>query len=267
LPGVRPGAELVGMGQLHNKVAVITGGSAGIGLATAQRFTEEGAVVYITGRRQEELDAAALKANAIGIQGDVAKPADLDRLYDRIANDGRRIDVLVANVGVGGFVRLEDVTDEHFDSVFDVNVKATLNTVRKALPLLTDGASIVLVTSMASVTNQEGLGVYSASKAAVRSFARTWANELRSRAIRVNALAPGSTDTQAVDATLVDLGLTDETSRQEWKDQHVAGVPLARMSQPAEQAAAILFLASDQSSYVTGVELTVDGGATAGTRL
>lgn len=254
------------MGQLHDKVAVITGGSAGIGLATAQRFTEEGAVVYITGRRQAELDAAATKANAIGVQGDVSNPADLDRLYGTIGNDGRRIDVLVANVGVGEFVRLEDVTDEHYDRIFDINVKATLNTVKKALPLLNDGASIVLVTSMASITNQDGLGVYSASKAALRSFARTWTHELKERRIRVNALSPGGTDTPAVDAALIASGLTDDAARQAWKDEHVADVPLARMSQPEEQAAAILFLASDQSSYVTGVELLVDGGVTASAR-
>jgi NAD(P)-dependent dehydrogenase (short-subunit alcohol dehydrogenase family) len=252
------------MRQLQDKVAVITGGSAGIGLATAQRFTEEGATVYITGRRQTELDEAATKTGAVPVRGDVADPADLDRLYDRIKADGHHIDVLVANVGIGTFVRLEDVTEDHYDRIFDTNVKATLNTVKKSLPLLNDGASIVLVTSMASTTNQEGLGVYSASKAAVRSFARTWSKELGPRKIRVNAMAPGSTDTPAVDASLIAAGLHDEPARQSWKADHVAGIPLARMSHPDEQAAAILFLASPQSSYITGTELTTDGGTTAG---
>ena len=252
------------MRQLQDKVAIITGGSAGIGLATAQRFTEEGATVYITGRRAGELEEAALKSGAIAVQGDVANPADLDRLYARIQADGHRIDVLVANVGVGDFVRLEDVTEAHYDRIFDTNVKATLNTVQKSLPLLNDGASIVLVTSMAHTTNQEGLGVYSASKAAVRSFARTWSKELGPRNIRVNAMAPGSTDTPAVDASLIAAGLHDESSRQEWKANHVATIPLARMSHPEEQAAAILYLASPQSTYTTGTELTTDGGTTAG---
>jgi NAD(P)-dependent dehydrogenase (short-subunit alcohol dehydrogenase family) len=250
------------MGQLDNKVAIITGGSAGIGLATAQRFTEEGAVVYLTGRRQEELEEAATKAGAVGVQGDVTNDEDLDRLYDKVKSDGRRIDVLVANVGFGEFIRLEDVTDEHYDKVFGINVKATWKTVQKALPLLHDGASIVLITSMASATGQEGLSVYSASKAAVRSFARSWANELKERNIRVNALAPGSTDTPAIDASLIAAGMAAEKDRQEWKAQRATTVPLRRMSQPEEQAAAALFLASSQSSYITGIELVVDGGMT-----
>jgi NAD(P)-dependent dehydrogenase (short-subunit alcohol dehydrogenase family) len=250
------------MGQLDNKVAIITGGSAGIGLATAQRFTEEGAVVYLTGRRQAELEEAATKAGAIGVQGDVTNDEDLDRLYDKVQSDGKRIDVLVANVGFGEFVPLENVTDDHYGKVFDINVKATWKTVQKALPLLNDGASIVLVTSIASATGMAGLSVYSASKAAVRSFARSWANELKERGIRVNALAPGSTDTPAIDASLVAAGMTDEKDRQDWKTQRAATIPLHRVSQPEEQAAAALFLASSQSSYVTGVELVVDGGLT-----
>ncbi|MEV6288486.1 SDR family oxidoreductase [Kribbella sp. NPDC051770] len=255
------------MRQLQNKVALITGGTAGIGLATAQRFTEEGATVYITGRRQSELDTAATKSGAIPVQGDVANPADLDRLYAQIRADGHRLDVLVANVGVGDFVRLEDITEDHYDRIFDTNVKATLNTVQKALPLLNDGASIVLVTSIASVTHQEGLSVYSASKAAVRSFARSWARELSPRNIRVNAMSPGSTDTPAVDAALTAAGLTDKSARDAWKTNHVATIPLSRVSQPEEQAAAILFLASPQSTYVTGTELVTDGGTTTGLNL
>jgi NAD(P)-dependent dehydrogenase (short-subunit alcohol dehydrogenase family) len=251
------------MGKLDGRVAVITGGSAGIGLATAQRFAEEGAFVYLTGRRQAELDAAAAKVGhgAIGLRGDVAKAEDMQGVYATVREHGRRIDVIVANAGGGGFVRLGDVTEEHFDTVFRVNVKGALNTVQKALPLLNDGASIVLVTSMAAATGREGLGTYAAAKAAVRSFARTWANELRGRSIRVNALAPGSTDTPAVDLAIASFA-PDEAARREGKERHGAAVPLGRISLPEEQAAAILFLASDESSYVTGVELAVDGGST-----
>jgi NAD(P)-dependent dehydrogenase (short-subunit alcohol dehydrogenase family) len=180
------------MGKLDGKVAIITGGSAGIGLATAQRFAEEGAFVYLTGRRQAELESAVAKVGhgAVGVQGDVAVAEDMERVYDIVRHNGHRIDVIGANAGSGGFMRLEDVTDEHVETLFGVNVKGALNTVQKALPLLNDGASIVLVTSMAATTGREGLGVYSAAKAAVCSFARTWAYELRGRNIRVNALAP-----------------------------------------------------------------------------
>jgi NAD(P)-dependent dehydrogenase (short-subunit alcohol dehydrogenase family) len=251
------------VGKLTGKVAVVTGASAGIGLATAQRFAEEGAFVYLTGRRQTELDAAAAKVghDAVGVQGDVAKAEDVARLYATVAERGHRIDVLVANVGVGEFVRLEDITDEHADWILDVNIKGTLYTVQKALPLLNDGASVVLVTSIASIGGQSGLSIYSASKAAVRSFARTWANELSTRDIRVNALAPGSTDTPALDVSLAKTG-GEGAALQEWKETRGASVPLRRMSQPEEQAAAVLFLASADSSYVTGIELSVDGGTT-----
>ncbi|WP_410611150.1 SDR family NAD(P)-dependent oxidoreductase [Amycolatopsis sp. lyj-109] len=244
------------MGQLENKVAVITGGSSGIGLATAQRFIEEGAVVYVTGRKKQELTAAATKVGAIPVQGDASKHADLDRLYDTVRADGRRIDVLVANVGTAEVARLEDITDEHFDLHFDSNVRSTLNTVKKALPLLTDGASIVLVTSVSGSAGTPGMSLYGASKAAVRSFARTWANELKGRMIRVNALAPGTTDTPSVGSWL------DEKSRREWMADHSSSNPLRRWGRPEEQAAGILFLASDQSSYITGFELVVDGGIT-----
>jgi len=249
------------MGQLDNKVAVITGGSSGIGLATAHRFTEEGAVVYVTGRREQELTAAATKAGAIAVPGDAANSADLDRLYDTVRGDGRRIDVLVANVGTAEVAGLGDITDEHFDKIFNTNVRGTIHTVRKALPLLNDGASIVLVSSVSGSTASAGYSVYAASKAAVRSFARGWANELKGRGIRVNALAPGIVDTVGIDDALVSAGL-DEATRRDWKANHASVVPLARWSRPEEQAGAILFLASDQSSYITGTELVVDGGAT-----
>lgn len=244
------------MGQLDNKVAVITGGSSGIGLAAAARFVDEGAVVYVTGRREQELAAAARKVGAIGVQGDATNSAALDRLYDTVRADGRQIDVLVSNVGNADVAMLEDVTDEHFDMHFDTNVRSTLHTVRKALPLLTDGASIVLVSSVASSTGMPGMSVYNASKAAVRSFARTWANELKGRQIRVNALSPGNTDTPNVGIWL------DEAERREWMAGLAANVPLGRWARPEEQADAILFLASGQSSYITGIELAVDGGIT-----
>jgi NAD(P)-dependent dehydrogenase (short-subunit alcohol dehydrogenase family) len=244
------------MGQLDNKVAVITGGSSGIGLAAAQRFIEEGAVVYVTGRKEQELVAAATKVGAIPVQGDATNPADLDRLYDTVRADGRQIDVVMANAGTAEVAMLEEVTDEHFDTHFNTNVRSTLNTVRKALPLLTDGASIVLVSSVSGNTGTPGMSVYNASKAAVRSFARSWANELKGRKIRVNALSPGSTDTPNVGNWL------DEASRREWMADFASGNPLGRWGRPEEQAAGILFLASDQSSYITGFEPVVDGGIT-----
>jgi NAD(P)-dependent dehydrogenase (short-subunit alcohol dehydrogenase family) len=251
------------MGQLAGKVAVITGGSNGIGLATAQLFVQEGAFVYITGRKQSHLDEATAKlgGSATAIQGDVSTAADLDRLYERVAKDGRRLDIVVANVGYGDFTALPDVTEEHIDKVFGINVKGTIYTVQKALPLLNENASIVLVTSMAGASAQVGLSIYSASKAAVRSLARSWANELKDRGIRVNAFAPGSTDTPAVDETLIGQGL-DAEARAQWKIDHTATVPLRRMATPEEQAAGIFFLASPASSYITGVELASDGGAT-----
>ncbi|MFI1354390.1 SDR family NAD(P)-dependent oxidoreductase [Streptomyces sp. NPDC020898] len=244
------------MNRLSNKVAVITGGSSGIGLATAQRFIEEGAVVYMTGRKQQELEAAAAKVGAIAVQGDASNPADLDRLYDTVRGDGHRIDVLVANVGTAEVAKLEDVTDEHFDKTFDINVKGTLKTVQKALPLLNDGASIVLVGSVSGSTSAPGFSVYGASKAAVRSFARGWAAELKGRKIRVNTLAPGTTDTPGIGK-----GADDDT-RREFMANFASQVPLSRWGRPEEQADAILFLASDESTYITGFELVVDGGAT-----
>jgi NAD(P)-dependent dehydrogenase (short-subunit alcohol dehydrogenase family) len=213
-------------------------------------------VVYVIGRREQELAAAAQKVGAIAVQGEASNPADLDRLYDTVRVDGRQLDVVVANAGTAEVAMLGDVTDEHFDLHFDTNVRSTLHTVRKALPLLTDGASIVLVGSVSGRAATPGMSVYSASKAAVRSFARSWASELKGRGIRVNALTPGTTDTPNVGNWL------DEASRREWMADFASNNPLGRWGRPEEQAAAILFLASDQSSYVTGFELGVDGGIT-----
>ncbi|MCX4580831.1 SDR family oxidoreductase [Streptomyces sp. NBC_01571] len=242
---------------LAGKVAVVTGANSGIGLATARRFATEGAHVIITGRRQDALDAAVAEIgdNVTAVRGDIASPADLDRLFAIVAEQGRRIDVLFANAGSGEFAALEDVTEQHFDDTFNVNVRGTLFTVQKALPLLNDGASVILTGSTAATTGGEAFGVYAASKAAVRSFSRTWANELRGRGIRVNTLVPGPIKTPAI------TGLApNEEEAKSLRAFFAQQVPLGRMGDPAEAAAAALFLASDQSSFVTGTELYVDGG-------
>ncbi|GAA4585758.1 SDR family oxidoreductase [Planotetraspora phitsanulokensis] len=246
------------MGQLDGKTAVVTGGSTGIGLAGARRFAEEGAHVYLTGRRQEVLDAAvaSIGRKATGVRGDVAVPADLDRLYERIAADGRRVDVLYANAGLGAVATLAQVTEEHLDLLLGVNVKGTVFTVQKALPLLNDHASIILSASIWTVEGPEGFGVYSATKAAVRSFARTWANELKGRGIRVNAISPGTIDTPELNRN-IDVGT--EQGRQ-LKEFLVSRIPLGRIGQPEDVADVALFFASDQSRFVTGTELFVDGG-------
>jgi NAD(P)-dependent dehydrogenase (short-subunit alcohol dehydrogenase family) len=246
------------MNKLEGKIAVITGGSSGIGLATAKRFVTEGAYVFVTGRRQTELKVAVrdIGKNVTDVQGDVSNLADLDRLYSIVKQQKGHIDILFANAGLGEFSTLEKISEAHFDKTFDVNVKGLLFTVQKAVPLFKDGGSIILNSSIAASKGVEGFSVYSASKAAVRSFARTWTVDLRHHNIRVNAISPGPIDTPAFS----DLMQNEEHSRQLKKDL-VSNVPLRRMGTPDEVAKVATFLASDQSSYVTGIELFVDGGA------
>lgn len=243
--------------KLEGKVAVITGGSTGIGFATTQRFVQEGAHVFITGRRQAELDAAVRRIgdNVTGVQGDVANLADLDRLYAVVKQAKGRVDVLFANAGVGEFQAISEVTEAHYDKTFGVNVKGLLFTVQKALPLMPDGGSIILNGSVAGVRGIEGFSVYSATKAAVRNFSRGWANDLRKRQIRVNTISPGPIDTPILDG----VAPTKE-ARDELVKSFVAGVPLGRIGRPEEIAAAALFLATSESSFITGIELFVDGG-------
>ncbi|MDQ1026155.1 NAD(P)-dependent dehydrogenase (short-subunit alcohol dehydrogenase family) [Streptomyces umbrinus] len=242
------------MGLLEGKTALVTGGSTGIGLAGAVRLAAEGAHVFITGRRKTELDAAveAIGSAATAVTGDISDLADLDRLYETIRSRGRGLDVLFANASVAELVTLEEVTEEHFDTLFGINVRGTLFTVKKALPLLNDGASVILNGSTNVDVGDEALGVYAATKAATRSFARTWANELKGRGIRVNTVTPGPTDTPALSA------LTPDPER--FQRQLAARVPLGRLGRPEEVAAAVAFLASDQSSFITGSSLYVDGG-------
>lgn len=246
------------MNKLEGKIAVITGGSSGIGLATAKRFVTEGAYVFVTGRRQTELKVAVrdIGKNVTDVQGDVSNLADLDRLYSIVKQQKGHIDILFANAGLGEFATLEKISEAHFDKTFDVNVKGLLFTVQKAVPLFKDGGSIILNSSIAASKGVEGFSVYSASKAAVRSFARTWTVDLRHHNIRVNAISPGPIDTPAFS----DLMQNEEHSRQLKKDL-VSNVPLRRMGTPDEVAKVATFLASDESSYVTGIELFVDGGA------
>jgi NAD(P)-dependent dehydrogenase (short-subunit alcohol dehydrogenase family) len=244
-------------GKLDGKVAVVTGGNSGIGLATAKRFVAEGAKVVITGRRQPELDAAVkeIGGSATGFRGDVSNLADLDRLYDVVKQKYGRIDVLFANAGVGDLVPLGQITEAHFDKLFNINVKGLLFTVQKALPLVPDGGSIILNASIASIRGNAAFSVYSATKAAVRSFARTWTSDLKARKIRVNALSPGPVDTPIFDG----LAPT-QTEVDRIKEGFASTVPLGRMGTPDEIAKAAVFLASDDSSFVTGIELFVDGG-------
>ena len=245
------------MAKLDGKVAVVTGGNSGIGLATAERFAAEGAHVFITGRRQAELDAAVsqIGKNVSGVQGDVSNLADLDRLYATVKRQKGRVDVLFANAGLGELVPLGQITEAHFDKTFGVNVKGTLFTVQKALPLMPDGASIVLNGSIASVKGMPAFGVYAATKAALRSFARTWSVDLKSRKIRVNVVSPGTVITPGYKSA----GLSDEQIAQ-IEAEAAAAAPLGRVGTPDEIAKAVVFLASDDSSYVTGIELFVDGG-------
>ena len=250
------------MKALEGKVAVITGGNSGIGLATAQRFVSEGAYVFITGRRQSELDAAVKQIgknnnNVIGVQGDVSNLADLDRLFATVKEQKGRIDILFANAGVGELVPLGEITEAHFDKTFGINVKGLLFSVQKALPLFQDdgGGSIILNASIAASKGMETSTVYSATKAAIRSFARTWTVELKHRKIRVNAISPGPIDTPIFNG----LAQSEEQIEQ-LKTSIVSAVPMGRMASPDEVAKAVSFLASDDSSYVTGIELCVDGG-------
>jgi NAD(P)-dependent dehydrogenase (short-subunit alcohol dehydrogenase family) len=245
------------MGQLDNKVALVTGGTSGIGRATAQRFAEEGAFVFITGRRQAELDVAvkALGANGRGVRGDVSRTEDLDGIFAQIRQHGRGVDVLFANAGSGSLATLANTTPEHFEETFSINVRGTLFTIQKALPLLNPGASVILAGSSAATSGNAAFGAYAASKTAIRSFARTWAVELGDRGVRVNVIVPGPTDT----AGLRSLA-PDQASADQFVQLLGRALPLGRAGRPEEVASAVLFLASDQSSFVTGSELFADGG-------
>ena len=243
--------------RLKDKVALVTGGNSGIGLATAKQLAAEGARVIVTGRRRDALDAAVgeIGRGAVGLQGDVSKMADLDRIYAEIKAKFGHIDILFANAGVAAIAPLAQVTEEHFDREFDINVKGLFFTVQKALPLMRDGGSIVLNASIVASKGFEGFSVYSATKAAVRSFARTWTADLKDRKIRVNAISPGPIETPIYGK----IGLTQEQAS-EFGAKVVGQVPMGRMGRADEIAKTVAFLASEDSSYITGVDLSVDGG-------
>ena len=240
------------MGKLEGKVAVITGGSSGLGLASAKLFVEEGAYVFITGRRQEALDEAvrSVGRNVTGVRGDAANLEDLDRLFDTVKREKGSIDVLFASAGMGEPAPLGQITEQHFDTTFGLNTRGTLFTVQKALPLFNDGGSIFMTGSVASLKGYPAFTVYAASKAALRAFARGWLNELKGRNIRVNVLHPGPTDTSVP---------LDEGTRRMFESH----IPRGKLGRPEEIATAALFLASDASSFVNGIELSVDGGLSA----
>jgi NAD(P)-dependent dehydrogenase (short-subunit alcohol dehydrogenase family) len=245
------------MGKLEGKIALITGGTSGIGLATAEQFVNEGAYVFITGRRNPELAAAVkeIGRNVIGVQGDVSNLGDLDRLFAQIKREKGKLDIVFANAGVAKFAPFGQITEEHYDSIFNTNAKGLLFTVQKALPLLPDGASIIL---NASIVASKALGensVYSATKAAVRSFARTWTMDLKDRRIRVNAVSPGYIETPGLKDVMVARGESEQRLK-----MMSDSIPLGRFGTPNEIAKAVVFLASDDSSYITGTELFVDGG-------
>ncbi|MET1076195.1 MAG: SDR family oxidoreductase [Umezawaea sp.] len=246
------------MGTTTGKTALVTGASTGIGRAVAQRFADDGARVYLTGRREAELELAAkeIGPNAVAVRADVAAADDLDRLFDVIRQDGRQLDTVVANAGVGDMARLEDATEAQFARIFDINVKGILLTVQKALPLLAPGATVILLSSTNGSKGIEGMGLYSASKAAIRSIGRTWAAELAPRGVRVNVISPGPITTPGIDGVAVGLG----QDRAEFYDSLASQLPLGRMGRPEEVAAMAAFLASDQSSFTTGSEFFVDGG-------
>jgi NAD(P)-dependent dehydrogenase (short-subunit alcohol dehydrogenase family) len=239
--------------KLSGKIAVVTGGSAGIGLGVAKRFAEEGAYVFVTGRRQAELDkaVAAIGGNSVAIQGDASKLADLDRIYAVVKEKAGKIDVLSANAGFYAFGTFGEITEKHFDTIFDTNVRGLLFTVQKALPLMSRGSSVIMTGSIAGSIGIPSMSVYSASKAAVRAFARSWVLDLKERGIRINVLSPGHTATPGLD------GLLDEGKQAEI----AATIPLQRLGTPGDLGNAAVFLASDDSAYVTGIELAVDGGA------
>jgi NAD(P)-dependent dehydrogenase (short-subunit alcohol dehydrogenase family) len=245
------------MGKLEGKIALVTGGNSGIGLATARQFVREGAYVFITGRRDAELAAAVkqIGENVTGVQGDVSNVADLDRLLAQIKREKGKLDIVFVNAGVARYAALGAISEEFFDSIFDTNVKGVLLTVQKALPLLSDGASIILNASMVGSKGLPAYSVYSATKAAVRSFARTWTTDLKERRIRVNAVSPGSIDTPGARDLLASSGVGEKR-----KKMIAESVPLGRFGTPDEAAKAVVFLASDDSSYITGTELFVDGG-------
>jgi NAD(P)-dependent dehydrogenase (short-subunit alcohol dehydrogenase family) len=245
------------MGKLEGKIALITGGNSGIGLATAKRFVSEGAHVFITGRREAQLASAVkdIGRNVTGVRADVSNLADLDRLFAQIQRDKGRLDVVFANAGIAKYAALGTITPELYDSIFDINVKGLLFTVQKALPLMPDGAAIILNASIVASKGLSANSIYSATKAAVRSFARTWTTDLKSRRIRVNAISPGTIDTPGFNELLA----SSEVGEQRRK-MIASAIPLGRLGAPDEIAKAVVFLASDDSSYVTGAELFVDGG-------
>jgi NAD(P)-dependent dehydrogenase (short-subunit alcohol dehydrogenase family) len=245
------------MGKLEGKIALVTGGNSGIGLATAKQFVNEGAYVFITGRRDPELAAAVkeIGRNVTGVQGDVSKLGDLDRLFEQIRREKGKLDIVFANAGIARFAALGQINEEFYDSIFNINVKGLLFTVQKALPLLPDGASIILNASIVASKGFSSNSVYSATKAAIRSFARTWTTDLKDRRIRVNAVSPGVIDTPG----LSDLLASGPAGEERFK-MISSSVPLGRLGTPDETAKAVVFLASDDSSYITGIELFVDGG-------
>jgi NAD(P)-dependent dehydrogenase (short-subunit alcohol dehydrogenase family) len=255
VPDVATTAKGTVMGKLDGKVAVITGGSSGMALATAELFVEEGAYVFISGRGQEALDKAVklIGRNVTGVQGNAANLDDLDRLFETVKREKGRIDVLFASAGTGEAGKLGEITEEHFDTIFGLNTRGTLFTVQKALPLFNDGGSIFMTGSIASVKGWPDWGVYAASKAALHSYARVWLNELKDRRIRVNVLSPGQI------ATPIQQELFDAETMQQFESL----IPRGKMGRPEEIATVALFLASDDSSYVNGVELSVDGGTSA----
>jgi NAD(P)-dependent dehydrogenase (short-subunit alcohol dehydrogenase family) len=245
------------MGKLDGKIALITGGNSGIGLATAKRFVNEGAYVFITGRRDAELAAAVKEVghDVTGVRGDVSNLSDLDRLFEQIEREKGKLDVVFANAGIAQYAHFGEISEEFYHSIFDVNVKGLLFTVQKALPLMPDGATIIL---NASIVGSKGLpshSVYSATKAAIRSFARTWTADLRDRHIRVNAVSPGAIDTPGLNELLASSQVGEQRRK-----MIPTSIPLGRLGTPDEIAKAVVFLASDDSSYVSGVELFVDGG-------